>query len=92
MAAARRWRVRGRVQGVSFRAATRARAISLGLAGEARNLSDGSVLVTAFGPEAALDALADWLWQGPPAARVAVVEPESGSEPLAIDGSGFTIA
>ncbi|KAB7765160.1 acylphosphatase [Xanthomonas maliensis] len=65
-----RFRVEGRVQGVSFRAATRAQALVLGLRGHARNQHDGSVDVLATGEAAALDALAAWLRQGPPAARV----------------------
>ncbi|WP_126971464.1 acylphosphatase [Xanthomonas sp. BRIP62411] len=65
--------VTGVVQGVWFRAATRERAVALGLRGHARNLPDGSVEVVAAGTDAALDALETWLWQGPPAARVAAV-------------------
>ncbi len=42
--------VRGRVQGVGFRWWTRARALELGLAGWALNLSDGRVEVVAEGP------------------------------------------
>ncbi|WP_126946797.1 acylphosphatase [Xanthomonas sp. BRIP62418] len=65
--------VTGVVQGVWFRAATRERAVALGLRGHARNLPDGSVEVVAAGTDSALDALETWLWQGPPAARVAAV-------------------
>jgi len=57
--------VSGRVQGVFFRASTRDRAQALGLCGEVRNLSDGRVAVTASGPQAALDELQRWLWEGP---------------------------
>ncbi|CAD1788398.1 acylphosphatase [Xanthomonas euroxanthea] len=70
---AARFLVTGVVQGVWFRAATRERAVALGLRGHARNLPDGSVEVLAAGTDAALDALETWLWQGPPAARVAAV-------------------
>lgn len=82
----RRYRVRGRVQGVSFRASTRDRALALRLAGHARNLADGSVEVFASGDRAALSALEAWLRQGPPAARVdelIVVDVEPGTEPPA---------
>ncbi|HHJ14949.1 MAG TPA: acylphosphatase [Gammaproteobacteria bacterium] len=65
-----RCRVQGRVQGVFFRASTREQAHRLGITGHAINLADGSVEVVAYGPPAALAALRDWLWQGPPAARV----------------------
>jgi len=68
--ATRRWHVAGRVQGVFFRASTRREALALGLAGEALNLADGRVEVTASGEAAALAALERWLHHGPPAARV----------------------
>lgn len=74
MAEARHWRVDGRVQGVGFRAATRAEAQALGLAGHAVNLADGRVEVWAEGPATALDALDRWLRRGPPLARVDALE------------------
>jgi acylphosphatase len=49
--------VTGRVQGVGFRWWTRARALELGLVGEARNLPDGRVAVAAEGPRAACASL-----------------------------------
>ena len=76
-----RFIVSGRVQGVGFRAATRAQALRLNLGGTARNLANGGVEVLAIGEAAALDALADWLQRGPPLARVDRVvrsEVESG--------------
>lgn len=74
---ARRCRVSGRVQGVFYRASTRAKAQTLGVTGYARNLPDGSVEVLACGDPAAVEALCEWLWQGPPAAEVTLVEVES---------------
>lgn len=67
---AARFIVRGKVQGVFFRASTRDHALALGLVGSVRNLADGSVEVTAVGTGNALAELERWLWQGPPAARV----------------------
>ncbi|MCX7513893.1 acylphosphatase [Frateuria sp. STR12] len=72
--AAARFLVSGVVQGVFFRASTREQAQRLGLTGHARNLADGRVEVIAHGAPAALDALEQWLWQGPPAAQVAAVQ------------------
>jgi acylphosphatase len=72
-----RFVVSGRVQGVFFRASTRAEALRLGLAGSARNLADGSVEVIASGSDEALNELERWLWQGPPAAHVERVTRES---------------
>ena len=74
---ARRCVVAGRVQGVFYRASTRARARSLGVTGYARNLADGRVEVLACGSPEAVQALCDWLWEGPPAAHVTAVETES---------------
>jgi len=72
--AAARFLVSGLVQGVYFRASTREQALRLQLAGHARNLDDGRVEVVAVGDAQAIDALAQWLQEGPPAARVADVE------------------
>lgn len=65
--------VSGRVQGVFYRASTRAQALTLGLSGFARNLDDGRVEVLACGDLKALKELESWLWQGPPGARVSDV-------------------
>jgi acylphosphatase len=67
---AARFIVTGKVQGVFFRASTRDQAQQLGLHGHALNLPDGSVEVVATGSGGAIDALEDWLRQGPPLARV----------------------
>ena len=70
---ARRFTIKGRVQGVWFRDSTRRTALSLGLSGSATNLQNGDVEVLAFGEASALDDLANWLWQGPPLAAVSEV-------------------
>lgn len=83
--AAARYLVEGRVQGVGFRAATRAQAVSLGVAGHARNLPDGRVEVLALGEPAAIATLARWLAHGPPLARVARVrEADVAPDPDAV--------
>ncbi len=69
----RRCLVAGRVQGVFYRASTRARAEALGVAGHARNLADGRVEVLACGPQDAVETLCAWLWQGSPASSVSAV-------------------
>ncbi len=83
---ARRLVVRGRVQGVWYRAWTVKTARTLGLDGWVRNLSDGSVEILASGSEPVLDALVTACRAGPPAARVDDVEvhPAAWS-----DGVGF---
>ena len=67
-------RVRGRVQGVFYRASAQARAHELGLAGWVRNEPTGSVELLAEGPAAALDQLVAWCRVGPPSAEVETVE------------------
>jgi acylphosphatase len=66
--------ISGRVQGVGFRAHTRAQARSLGLVGSALNLADGRVRVHACGQQSQLDELALWLQRGPALARVENVQ------------------
>ena len=68
--------MRGRVQGVFFRASTAERANALGLRGRAENRPDGTVLVHAAGTADALEKLVGWLHCGPPMARVDAVEVE----------------
>jgi len=75
-----RFFISGRVQGVSFRAATRKEARRLGLHGYARNLDDGRVEVLAAGSEEALRELERWLHRGPPLARVEQVTVEPAIE------------
>lgn len=79
MSGARRFIVKGRVQGVYFRDSTRRVADSLGLTGHAINLSNGDVEVLACGDEQALDKLEDWLRQGPPLARVTSVHADDAT-------------
>jgi acylphosphatase len=66
----KRCRVKGRVQGVFFRASSQEQAKKYKLTGYAKNLPDGSVEVLACGQFQAVEALCDWLWQGPLHARV----------------------
>jgi acylphosphatase len=77
--AARRWFVRGRVQGVGYRYFAQKSALSLGLTGYTRNLDDGRVEVYAVGPPAKLDDLAGMLHAGPRWADVhGVTQEEAG--------------
>src|SRR5579859_5978518 len=67
---ARRFLVRGRVQGVGFRWFVEREAHILGIAGWVRNNSDSSVEVLAMGTRDQLTGLRSRLQQGPRAARV----------------------
>ena len=75
-----RARVRGRVQGVFYRASTCDRAAELGLVGWVRNCPDGSVELEAEGPGEKVEQLITWCRSGPPGARVTGVEVEHLSE------------
>lgn len=74
MSARARVVVRGFVQGVGFRASTRARAVSLGLAGWVRNQGDGSVEAVFEGERDRVESMLDWCRRGPAGARVDDVE------------------
>ncbi len=76
---ARRWIVRGRVQGVGFRYFAQKTADLLGLAGYARNLNDGSVEVYAAGTKEKLDDFAGRLRQGPRWADVRGVDEQEAA-------------
>jgi acylphosphatase len=78
---ARRFLVRGRVQGVGFRWFVEREAHILGVTGWVRNNADGSVEVLAQGSRDQLSGLRSRLRQGPRAARVDGVE-ESESRPV----------
>ena len=62
--------VHGRVQGVFFRAYVSHRAGELGLAGNVRNVPDGTVEVYAEGEKDKLEKLIGYLREGPPGASV----------------------
>jgi acylphosphatase len=79
---ARRFVVRGRVQGVGFRWFVEREAHVLGIAGWVRNNSDGSVEVLAQGTRDQLSGFRSRLREGPRAARVDAVE-ESEARPIA---------
>lgn len=75
--------IRGRVQGVWFREATRIEAERLGVRGWVRNCPDGSVEAVLEGDAAAVRELEAWCQHGPPAARV--TEVLSNPEPVAAE-------
>jgi acylphosphatase len=66
--------IKGRVQGVWFRASTKEVARKLGLKGWVRNLSDGRVEAVFEGEEDKVMQAVEWCHEGPPGAAVADVE------------------
>lgn len=66
--------VRGRVQGVFFRASAQREARRLGLTGWVKNTTDGSVEILVEGEDERVREFLQWAQKGPSAARVDRVE------------------
>lgn len=62
--------IKGKVQGVFYRATAKKVADLLGVQGWIRNLPNGDVEITATAAEDVLQKFIDWCKQGPPKARV----------------------
>ena len=79
--------IRGRVQGVGYRAWTEYTAIDDGLDGWVRNRRDGSVEAVFAGPSDAVSQMVDACRRGPPGARVDAVDARDGTrDELAMRG------
>ena len=74
---AKRFIVRGRVQGVNFRWTAAREAQRLGITGRIWNRDDGAVEAEAAGSDDALATFEAWLHRGPQHARVETVEAEA---------------
>jgi len=68
--------VKGRVQGVFYRAFTQDKAQQLHLKGHAYNMNNGDVEVVVCGKEDKVKQLQEWLWKGPDYAVVESVDCE----------------
>jgi|SRR5262245_5449155 len=87
MSVARHFVIRGRVQGVGYRAFVEDAALDQGLAGWVRNRRNGEVEAVFAGPPAAVNAVAGACRRGPPAARVdSIDEREATADELALGG------
>jgi acylphosphatase len=71
--------IRGRVQGVGYRAFTEYTALDRGLAGWVRNRRDGAVEAVFAGPPEAVAAVIEACRRGPPGARVDAIEERDGT-------------
>jgi acylphosphatase len=81
----RRLLIRGRVQGVGFRAWTEDTALINGIDGWVRNRADGAVEAVFAGSAEAVAAMIAACKQGPPSARVErIEESEAGAGDLAM--------
>ncbi len=81
----RRVLVEGEVQGVFFREECRKQAESAGVAGTARNLSDGRVEVILEGDEDAVQRVVEWCGSGSSGAEVTGMD-VSEEEPEGLSG------
>jgi acylphosphatase len=81
--------VRGRVQGVFYRARTKEKAIELELNGWVKNRIDGAVEILAEGNKEDLERLVDWSQHGPEDAHVTKVEVKW--QPFVDEFSDFTV-
>lgn len=68
--------VKGRVQGVFFRASTQKKANLLAIKGTARNTAEGDVEIMAIGEPQAMQQFIKWCHKGPLTAKVTEVEVE----------------
>ncbi len=62
--------IKGKVQGVYFRASAMKKARILSITGWVKNMDDGAVEIIANGDAEALEQLKDWCYTGPPASVV----------------------
>jgi acylphosphatase len=67
---AREITVRGKVQGVFYRASTKLKADEWGLVGWVKNEPDESVVIWLEGPETVVLQMIEWCWHGSERARV----------------------
>ena len=70
--------VKGKVQGVFYRAATKAVADQLGVKGNIKNELNGDVSITAEADAIALEMFLEWCHEGPQDAEVTSVESHEG--------------
>jgi len=78
--------VKGRVQGVYFRAYTQKQAVKLNISGFVRNLANGDVEIVASGEADALRQLVSWCHKGPVLAKVSQVIANSHDSGEMFDG------
>jgi len=70
--------VKGKVQGVFYRASTKAVADQLGVRGTVKNLDNGDVAIEAEADNATLEMFIEWCEEGPENAEVTSVESHEG--------------
>ncbi len=78
--------IKGRVQGVYFRAHTQEQALRLGLRGYVRNLPLRRVEAVFVGPREVVEQAIAWCRQGPPRAEVSEISVSWGEPDPALAG------
>ena len=73
--------IKGKVQGVFYRASARDRALELGIKGWVKNTPDGNVEVLATAEKESLEKFIEWCRKGPSKALVVDVVVSKGDEP-----------
>jgi acylphosphatase len=90
----KRLMIRGTVQRIGMRVWIEREAIGLGLAGWVRNRRDGSVEVLLAGSHAAIAAMVERCWKGPPLAKIQSIDVSEGT-PIDLGhrrpGEGFSL-
>jgi acylphosphatase len=81
--------IKGRVQGVFYRATAKDVAEQNGISGWVKNTAEGYVEIMATGSEEQLENFLQWCRQGPPRAQVMAIEQEKLPE-QAFDGFRIT--
>jgi acylphosphatase len=71
-------RITGKVQGVSFRATTKAVADQMGVRGIVRNEKDGSVFIEAEADDLRLEIFLEWCNEGSDRSRIEAVDVQPG--------------
>lgn len=71
-------KITGKVQGVFFRASTKAVADQMGIKGFVKNQKDGTVYIEAEATATFLDMFVEWCNEGPEKAKVENVEVSEG--------------
>jgi acylphosphatase len=79
--------VRGRVQGVGYRAFVEQEAHRRALHGWVRNRRDGSVEAVFAGPSAAVESMVDACRRGPMSARIIALDHREGTEADLLEGA-----
>lgn len=74
--------VRGKVQGVFYRATAKEKAVELGLTGWVKNTKEGNVEAIVTGTADQVEKFIAWCKQGPPRSIVAAVEVQEREETI----------